>query len=563
MVINGGTFIVNETYAFTITCHYFELTVNNGTFKTNHHLMQTSDTYSYTLSFKRLTFEAIDKDNRDAIQLGVSTSQEDECRDWIAEGSKLYYVSATDKAIERSGAVQGQQYPADGYILITDEPVQTYLSVQFHDDVVSANNTQQYLISGEKVTRPEIATTEGRTFIGWYTDPEYNDPFDFDTIITEDYDLYAKWEYTATGNLGNPQSFGIKSVGYDPISAVSVPIILTSDTVVDPARLHAELTGLNPEAFDFYLNTSAGMMQGSSSDTGISYNSYDLFHVAPVTGLEAGLYSASLVLKYDQDNDGIYEVTIGTKSLLFSVREKITVTFNTNGGTTIDPIQFGIDEQLIMPPNPTKAGYIFDGWYLDPELSSSVDPSQGILENITFYAKWKRNISWATVTGMESKTYNGYYQKQKKLVITIDGKTLVEGIDYTLKHKNNKNAGTATVTITGIGDYAGSLSKTFKIAKAKNSLTITSSNKTVSYTKLKKAAQVVKPIYYQKKNGTLTYSKLDGSSARLLLNKTTGKVTVKKGTAKGKYKIRIKVLAAGDANHLSKYIIRTIYITVK
>ena len=43
------------------------------------------------------------------------------------------------------------------------------------------------------------------------------------------------------------------------------------------------------------------------------------------------------------------------------------------------------------------------------------------------------------------------------------GKTLVEAADYTLKYSANKNAGTAKVTITGKGNYDGSITKEFKI----------------------------------------------------------------------------------------------------
>ncbi|SFB12776.1 Fibronectin type III domain-containing protein [Acetitomaculum ruminis DSM 5522] len=43
---------------------------------------------------------------------------------------------------------------------------------------------------------------------------------------------------------------------------------------------------------------------------------------------------------------------------------------------------------------------------------------------------------------------------------------LVEDIDYTLSYKNNTNAGTATVTIKGKGNYTGSKSVSFKITKA-------------------------------------------------------------------------------------------------
>lgn len=55
------------------------------------------------------------------------------------------------------------------------------------------------------------------------------------------------------------------------------------------------------------------------------------------------------------------------------------------------------------------------------------------------------------------------------VVLTKDGSavtSLVEGTDYTVSYKDNVNAGIATVVVQGIGDYAGSLTQTFTIAKA-------------------------------------------------------------------------------------------------
>ncbi len=43
--------------------------------------------------------------------------------------------------------------------------------------------------------------------------------------------------------------------------------------------------------------------------------------------------------------------------------------------------------------------------------------------------------------------------------------TAIQDKDYTLSYENNLNAGTATVTATGIGNYSGSFSRTFKIEK--------------------------------------------------------------------------------------------------
>ena len=74
------------------------------------------------------------------------------------------------------------------------------------------------------------------------------------------------------------------------------------------------------------------------------------------------------------------------------------------------------------------------------------------------------SIKNATVTGISNKTYNGSAQTQNPTV-KVGDKTLVNGTDYTLSYSNNVNAGTATVTITGKGSYAESVSKTFTIQR--------------------------------------------------------------------------------------------------
>lgn len=49
------------------------------------------------------------------------------------------------------------------------------------------------------------------------------------------------------------------------------------------------------------------------------------------------------------------------------------------------------------------------------------------------------------------------------VMVTIDGKELTNGTDYTVSYTNNINAGTASVVITGKREYKGSISKSFTI----------------------------------------------------------------------------------------------------
>lgn len=71
-----------------------------------------------------------------------------------------------------------------------------------------------------------------------------------------------------------------------------------------------------------------------------------------------------------------------------------------------------------------------------------------------------------------SSTSTAYSGKAKKPSVTVkyEGKTLKKGIDYTVSYKNNKNVGTASVTVKGKGNYSGSKVLTFKIVPAKQSI---------------------------------------------------------------------------------------------
>ena len=101
----------------------------------------------------------------------------------------------------------------------------------------------------------------------------------------------------------------------------------------------------------------------------------------------------------------------------------------------------------------------------------------------------------------------------------------------------NWNKATKTVTIT--------------VTKAAQPMTAKAANRTASLKTLRtKAVTVARPIAIAKAQGKLSYAKVaSGSSAALTVNKTTGKVTVRKGTKKGTYTIKIKVTAAGNTNY--------------
>ena len=79
-------------------------------------------------------------------------------------------------------------------------------------------------------------------------------------------------------------------------------------------------------------------------------------------------------------------------------------------------------------------------------------------------ALWGLDLADAAVTvSNDGLTYNGQAQTPA-VTVTLYGKTLTQGTDYTVSYSNNTNAGTATVTLTGTGSCSGTAETTFEIA---------------------------------------------------------------------------------------------------
>ncbi len=168
----------------------------------------------------------------------------------------------------------------------------------------------------------------------------------------------------------------------------------------------------------------------------------------------------------------------------------------------------------------------------------------------------KIDISKATVTlSAKSFTYKNKAQCPAVRSVVLGNKTLNVDKDYTVLYpnKSSKNAGTYKVTVTGIGEYTGSVTMDYKINQAKNPLIVKVKKDTLEVTcsKLKKKNRSIKPGKYltvKKAQGKVSYEKTKGNKS-ISVNSKTGRITIKKGLKKGKYTVKISVRAAGNKNY--------------
>lgn len=98
--------------------------------------------------------------------------------------------------------------------------------------------------------------------------------------------------------------------------------------------------------------------------------------------------------------------------------------------------------------------------------------------------------------------------------------------------------------------------------KKQQNIVLKVKNKKIKKTVLKKKKKTFKKVIRIKDAfGTVKYSKLKKSSKRLSINKKTGAITVKKGTKKGTYKLRVLVSLSGNDNYLPAS--KTVTVKVK
>ena len=142
-----------------------------------------------------------------------------------------------------------------------------------------------------------------------------------------------------------------------------------------------------------------------------------------------------------------------------------------------------------------------------------------------------------TVTDPEGSKYDGEEHKNKpKVEDTKTKATLKEGKDYELSYSEDVvNAGTVTVTVTGIGNYEGSFEVTYEITKRHVTLTSADDEKVYDGSALTNDTVTVGGDKFAKKEGA-TYN-VTGMQIEKGSSNNTFTYTLNEGTLAGNYDI--------------------------
>ena len=340
--------------------------------------------------------------------------------DWLCDISydPDPYVAAFNKAFPTPKHIQNDekivpvtliwvggswQIKTQGRVLVTEVYTVTFDS--YGGTPVPPAQEVEY---GLTATKPADPTLKGYTFAFWYLgeDEQNATAYDFNTPVTENITLTAKWninKYTVT----------FDSYGGTPVPpAQEVEYGLTATKPADPTLKGYTFDGWyldgEEEPFDFGTTITSDITLTAKWEINkytVTFDSYGGSKVDPQV-VEYGLYAQEpeeptlkgFTFAYwylDDENEAYdFENTPVTADITLTAKweiNKYTVTFDSYGGSKVDPqvVEYGLYAQ--EPEEPTLKGFTFAYWYLDDENEAYDFENTPVTADITLTAKWNIN----------------------------------------------------------------------------------------------------------------------------------------------------------------------------
>lgn len=185
-------------------------------------------------------------------------------------------------------------------------------------------------------------------FEGWYKDVDYTQKWDFDTPVTEDMTLYAHWVegYTVAYNANGGTFTGALASRYVPVGS--------------------------PIPWWFYPDDSA-----------YTYPGYELI---------GWFKDKACTDAWDFEKDTMPD----TYLILYAGWKELDEAYFVDNGVQTKA-DLNDDGTVVRPADPTREGYVFQGWYTDETFATPFDFENTVVDNglMMIYAKWQRMQTWA------------------------------------------------------------------------------------------------------------------------------------------------------------------------
>ena len=221
------------------------------------------------------------------------------------------------------------------------------------------------------------------------------------TCISGDFE--GSWNLT--GATGEPGEGGVTTYTYTKTYTVKIdPTAVDAEQYDGYYPLNGPTTltvkGSNDEDVTIDFPIPAGKVTLQKYNLTINYKYADGTEAKP-THTESLTYGSSysvaspLITGYTADKltvSGSMPDSDVTVDVTFTAKD-YTVTYESNGGSTVPSQTVKYNETANKPANPTKSGYTFAGWYTEEKLTNKYDFATPVTGNITLYAKWTRNYT--------------------------------------------------------------------------------------------------------------------------------------------------------------------------
>ena len=192
------------------------------------------------------------------------------------------------------------------------------------------------------------------------------------------------------------------------------------------------------------------------------------------------------------------------------IKEAITITFDTKGGSIIDSITIGKDTELTLPKDPMRDGYVFKGWVDKNE--TPIYNKALLAEDTTLYAVWEKDeisntitITFDTKGG--SKINSITINKDTELILpkdpTRDGYKFKSWVDKNETPIYNKALFTEDTILYAVWEKVENKKTNAKTEKPKTN-TNTNNNNTNNNNSKDKTVQILEKLNWKYKNEELT-----------------------------------------------------------
>lgn len=274
-------------------------------------------------------------------------------------------------------------------------------------DLVLASKTVQV---GTMIDLDTLIRT-GYTFDGWYSDQEFNTKVESPITAIENITLYAKWTalptytitYIVNGGTelepltvysGTYVNLGIPTKDYYVFEGWYLEENLTTK-ITSPYEVTSDMTLYAKYTLATYSIT---FVVNGGVEIDKVYGNIETPITLPTTTKDGyifgGWYMNEDLTTQVEDPITLKEnITVYAK---WTEVQKHTVTFITNGGSSVEDVRVEPGTRITLP-TPTRTDYNFMGWYYNSSFTNEAESPLVVSKDITLYAKWEA-IVYYTIT---------------------------------------------------------------------------------------------------------------------------------------------------------------------